>query len=296
MKKTEEQIEQYRRDPRARAVFLDLDGTLWDREVVPDSAWKAIETARKNGHLIFVNTGRRQDAIPAFLWQAALDGYCLATGMDLIADGQEIEHHFMDPKAVEKLIEKLKEESSGYGLEGNHIGYDDPKYAFRRKVFYDKENREDPSRRLPLSQMPESMKDQLVKVIFDSETPYDIEAIAGPLGFETMAYKNRFNPNGEAGSFFRGEITDARWNKAKAMKSMLKALGLNEEDYIICAIGDSENDLSMLQAADLGVAMGNGTKDAKACADYVTTSIDENGLANAFAWLGMLQCHDPIRA
>lgn len=288
VKKTSQEIEKLRQDSRPRAVFLDLDGTLWDREVVPESAWKAIETARRNGHLIFVNTGRRDDSIPNFLWKANLDGYCLATGMDLIAGGRQIESHYMDRKAVEKLIEGLRENGSGYGLEGSYVGYDDPKYAFRRKLFYDKENREDPSARLPLSQMPDEMMDCIVKVIFDSETPFDLDALAEPLGFETMAYKNRFNPNGDAGSFFRGEITDARWNKARAMKSMLRALGLKEEDYIICALGDSENDLSMLEAADLGVCMGNGTLDAKQTADYVTDRIDQDGLYRAFDWLGML--------
>ena len=41
-----------------KIIFLDLDGTLWTFEKIPSSALKAIELARKNGHKIYINTGR----------------------------------------------------------------------------------------------------------------------------------------------------------------------------------------------------------------------------------------------
>ena len=47
------------------------------------------------------------------------------------------------------------------------------------------------------------------------------------------------------------------------------------------AFGDGGNDISMLRHAGIGVAMGNANDDVKAVADYVTTSVDENGIANA---------------
>ena len=47
------------------------------------------------------------------------------------------------------------------------------------------------------------------------------------------------------------------------------------------AIGDSYNDMDMLEWAGLGVAMGNAPKDVKEAADYVTTSNEEEGVAEA---------------
>ena len=41
-----------------KIIFLDLDGTLWTFEKIPSSALEAIELARKNGHKIYINTGR----------------------------------------------------------------------------------------------------------------------------------------------------------------------------------------------------------------------------------------------
>ncbi len=47
------------------------------------------------------------------------------------------------------------------------------------------------------------------------------------------------------------------------------------------AFGDGENDLEMLKAVKIGVAMGNGEKQVKHIADYVTTDIDADGIFNA---------------
>lgn len=49
----------------------------------------------------------------------------------------------------------------------------------------------------------------------------------------------------------------------------------------IMAIGDGENDVEMLQLASLGVVLGNGTEKAKAVADVIAASNDEDGVADA---------------
>ena len=53
------------------------------------------------------------------------------------------------------------------------------------------------------------------------------------------------------------------------------------------AFGDSGNDIPMLLAADIGVAMGNGTDAAKEAADYVCAPILEDGLLHAFEHFGL---------
>ncbi len=59
-----------------KIIFLDFDGTLWTFEKIPSSALKAIELARKNGHKIYINTGRTRCEIPQFLLDMNLDGHC----------------------------------------------------------------------------------------------------------------------------------------------------------------------------------------------------------------------------
>lgn len=54
-----------RRTYEKKLIFLDLDGTLWHGDhQIPQSTLDAIETARRNGHKVFSNTGRSQAEVP----------------------------------------------------------------------------------------------------------------------------------------------------------------------------------------------------------------------------------------
>ena len=54
------------------------------------------------------------------------------------------------------------------------------------------------------------------------------------------------------------------------------------------AFGDGGNDISMLRHAAIGVAMGNAKEDVKEAADYVTTSVDEDGIKKALQHFGVI--------
>jgi hydroxymethylpyrimidine pyrophosphatase-like HAD family hydrolase len=54
------------------------------------------------------------------------------------------------------------------------------------------------------------------------------------------------------------------------------------------AFGDGGNDISIIKAAGVGVAMGNAGDDVKFVADYITTSVDEDGIANALKHYGVI--------
>ena len=66
----------------------------------------------------------------------------------------------------------------------------------------------------------------------------------------------------------------------------MEAVGAPISDSI--AVGDSENDLEMLEFAGYSVCMGNGYEKAKARADLITTDIDDNGIYNAFVKIGLI--------
>ena len=54
------------------------------------------------------------------------------------------------------------------------------------------------------------------------------------------------------------------------------------------AFGDGGNDVAMLRAAGVGVAMGNACDEALNAADYVTATVDDDGIARALEHLGIL--------
>ncbi|MPQ43376.1 Cof-type HAD-IIB family hydrolase [Clostridium tarantellae] len=68
-------------------------------------------------------------------------------------------------------------------------------------------------------------------------------------------------------------------SKGNAVKALAEELGIKREE-IMC-IGDSENDLSMIEYAGVGVAMGNGFELIKEKAKYITSTNNENGVAKA---------------
>ena len=68
-------------------------------------------------------------------------------------------------------------------------------------------------------------------------------------------------------------------NKGEAVKTLQESLGIAPEETM--AFGDGENDLSMLRAAGLGVAMENGEEQVKQAADFVTVSNNDAGVASA---------------
>lgn len=72
------------------------------------------------------------------------------------------------------------------------------------------------------------------------------------------------------------EIMPQGINKAASLQRLIKLLGLTQDEIICC--GDGFNDISMIEFAGLGVAMGNAQEIVKKSADFVTGSNDEDGL------------------
>lgn len=75
------------------------------------------------------------------------------------------------------------------------------------------------------------------------------------------------------------EVVPAGAGKDTAMRALCEALGLTPAEVI--ALGDHDIDAPLLRAAGLGIAMGNASAEARAAADEVTASCDEDGVAHA---------------
>ena len=75
------------------------------------------------------------------------------------------------------------------------------------------------------------------------------------------------------------EVVPCGVNKANTLGALLEHLGVTREEVI--AVGDGVCDVTMLQLAGMGVAMGHSQDSGKVCADYVTASNEEDGVALA---------------
>ena len=82
------------------------------------------------------------------------------------------------------------------------------------------------------------------------------------------------------------EVLPQGVTKAEAIAEVAAATGFALDDTI--AFGDGENDLSMVAAAGIGVAMGNAMPPVREAADLVVASNDEDGIAEGLHRLGLL--------
>ena len=85
------------------------------------------------------------------------------------------------------------------------------------------------------------------------------------------------------------EVVPTSINKANTLSVLLEALGVATESVI--AIGDGVCDVTMIQLAGYGIAMGNAQESVKSCADYVTLTNDDDGVAAAIEKLVIAEIH-----
>lgn len=75
------------------------------------------------------------------------------------------------------------------------------------------------------------------------------------------------------------EVVGCRVNKANTLAAVMEMEGIKTDDIVV--FGDGVADVTMLQLASLGIAMGNAPESVKRCADYITLSNNEDGVAVA---------------
>jgi hydroxymethylpyrimidine pyrophosphatase-like HAD family hydrolase len=71
------------------------------------------------------------------------------------------------------------------------------------------------------------------------------------------------------------------------MLRVAREFGYIRQDIV--AFGDSGNDIDMMERAGLGIAMGNGSKECREAADYVTEDISDDGLYKALVRFGFIE-------
>ena len=90
----------------------------------------------------------------------------------------------------------------------------------------------------------------------------------------------------DACGIVNGELASRAFNKGKAVERLCEFLGISRADTI--AVGDSMNDMEMLQAVETGVCMANGSPSLKKIAHMVCPAVTEDGLYSAFEKLQLI--------
>lgn len=253
----------------SKYVFFDIDGTLWDENMeIPESTINAIKKLRANGHKAFLCSGRSRGNIRAKkLFDVGFDGVIAACGNHVEMDGKILYEKILEQELVKKIIHLGKEYKMPLVLEG-------PVKHWLDAVGFE----EDPYVDYLIAEMGEDAifldgyTDDIYINKFSADVLADTNYEAIKAGLEN---EFDFMMHDEVVL----ECTPKGTSKATGIAWLCEHLGIDKDDTY--AIGDSINDLEMLEFVGHSIAMGNGSQIAKDAAEYVTTSLHENGVENA---------------
>lgn len=256
-----------------KALFFDIDGTLvsFHTHRIPQSAVDALRDAKERGVKVYISTGRPVDFINNLQQiENLIDGYVTTTGALCIVGKEKFGCHSISPQSREKIIgaaRRLGKACMVVGTEGTAVINDSEEVTrqFREglNLYYDF---------YPLNEILLQPTLQLTAFFTDEEE-------AEVMGGITDCVSSRWNP-----AFT--DITNIEADKGAGLAAMCAHEGFKVEEAM--AFGDGGNDLSIIRKAGIGVAMGNGRDRVKAAADYVTTSVDEDGISKALRHFGVI--------
>lgn len=256
-----------------RALFLDVDGTLvsFATHRVPDSAREALAEAHERGVRIFIATGRAAGDL-GLISGIPRDGVVALNGAEcLLADGERIACRPIPQADFERSLELAAELGFAVAME-----FDDG-------IFVDRVTPE-------VERMARSIAHPVPEAA-DLRALFARRTCCQMCFFCDEQTERRVMPQlpGLAANRWCpifADINASGTDKAKGMAAMAARYGLAADE--IMAFGDGGNDIPMLRAAGIGVAMGEAGPEVRAAADHVTASVDDDGIRKALEHFGVI--------
>jgi Cof subfamily protein (haloacid dehalogenase superfamily) len=264
--------------PDVRLLVLDIDGTIVDESnPVRDSVAQAIRSAQQRGVAVALATGRRfrsslpaHDSIGSTLPVICYEGALIQEP----GTGFVHRHWTLAPSVAAQVLTQTER----LGLSDRvsvHFYIQDNLYVSNlndaSKVYFE----ESEIGSIVMSDLRPLLSRATTKVMVLSEDDQAIAQLSSQLKnshsrTQVKQYK----------SITSLEVFNPDVNKRFAVKYLAeKIMALRPEN--VMAIGDDLTDIEMLEYAGIGVAMGNAPAAVKAAADWVTTTIEKDGVARA---------------
>lgn len=259
-----------------KAVFFDIDETLFvkNKAFFPDTAKLAIQKLQANGVLVGIATGRARcsfpDKINEIIQQENIHTLVTMNGQYAIHNHQVIEKHAVDKAKIQKLVDFFEDHSIAYAFVSN-----------------DKICVSEITPKLKQALDPITSNYQVDKNYFKHNEVFQILAFYADDQDELVSQAGILdNLKTVRWHEYSVDILDSVGSKARGIESVTRHLGLKMEN--VMAFGDGLNDIEMLQAVGVGVAMGNGHESLKQLANHITDHIEEDGIYNFLIKSGMI--------
>lgn len=252
-----------------KLIFFDIDGTIITEDhVIPGSAVHAIRSARANGHLAVVNTGRPMSHIEPSVTAIGFDAFLCSCGAYIRVGDRTLLHSRPSADVCREMVALVRRCRIGAVFEAES------------GIYFDLTR--------PLCSEARETRNHYQSLGFDTDADID------KAGFSFDKFVVYEQPESDMAAFRQSagrhfDIIDREGNlfelvlkgcsKASAGEYLARQLDVPFEDTF--AVGDSTNDLSMLSSVAHGIAMGNSPDALKAAAEFVTADIREDGIEKA---------------
>ncbi len=253
-----------------KLMAVDIDGTLLnDNRDLTEKNKRTIQKAVKNGLIFTIATGRPVSGVEYIAEELNIDLPFITYNGAMVVKGKSREILYerkLSPEDARISIELgMESDSSVMVWKNNNL------YVTRMDERVDKYKRIGRVEPILIEDIDDIVEGGVSKVLWYNETEI-ISELSTTVGTHLSDNVNYYTSM----PWFL-EFNDKLASKAIAIEGLCKYYGIDRSETI--AVGDGYNDLSMIEYAGLGVAMGNAPDEIKQRADYVTQSNNEDGVA-----------------
>ena len=257
-----------------KMLVLDIDGTIIKKDFTYSQALKdSLLKLQDNGVKVVIATGRMHHGAVPLIKELGLNTPAVSYQGGMVRNWQENDDILyskrMSAQQAKKVIDYFRSQNvhiNAYSQDKLFVEQDDElikEYVTNRYVQY---HVLDDLEKLDLS--------KLNKLLGIEPDPKKMEKVV--LGLSEMFKDELFIVKS---MHHYCEVTHPEATKGKAIEFLCKYWNIDISETM--AIGDNDNDIDMIKTAHIGVAMGNGTPNLKAAADFVTKSVEDDGVVYA---------------
>lgn len=260
-------------DTKYKILALDIDGTLTtsNKDITPETV-EAVKSLQEKGVYVIIASGRSEFGVRHIAEELEFDkygGYVMAFNGGRLINCATGEIVYDKPLGLSYLDEI-------YGIACAHglgiIGYEQDCLVSGNGI--DRYQEYDAAacrmKLIETDNFPRYFKKPFNKCLLSGE-PDRVKKVLPDIKKKLEGRLNVFMSE----EFFI-EVLPYGIHKAAALDNLARKLGCTAADVVCC--GDGMNDLTMIEYAGLGVAMGNACDAVRERADYITASNDENGV------------------
>ena len=255
-----------------KMIMMDMDGTLLTNDDrITETTKQALMEAKKQGIVVGIASGRASFFIDQVIKEYGLEEIIdVASGMNgaHFVDYRRdihIKKYPLSGEYVPEIVEKCK------NIDTNIFSYDEfGVYAIKDDEISQSSSR-NTKRPLFVTDFAKETNREWNKLVLKRVAPFTEEEFA----YLYTLNNDKYHGFQTANNCF--EIVNIMVSKSRGIGEIAESYGFTLSEVL--AFGDSGNDIDMLTNCGIGVCMANGTDDAKAVADYITLSNEEDGIA-----------------